>query len=366
MFGVCSFFVPLILRYCNVRWFLVIGPTGYAVYIAGLMYFQAQGEMVFPLVLSVYWGMGSSLVWVSTTYISMAYATRAQKGHFINNQWLGLASGSLVGAAVAFGANIHKSKAAGVSQGVLGAWLSIHIGAAIAAYIFILPSGRVKTKDGSVIPAGSMIMGDLTFMQTLREMAGTWVSAKVLLVALAMFSSDFWLVFVGSYNARNFSLRARSLNTLLYWAIQIPAAEALSRLLDRKGWTNRQRGAAGFCTLFVMVCASWFGYYLWQGLNIESASMKNEITVIDWADGAAYVKGLVVYLIFGLSYPSESTQQPSVGEGAADTASVPRRARVLLLDARSRGLAPHDLLLRHLQGPAGHGPVSRLRHPDVS
>lgn len=356
----CSFFVPLILRYCNVRWFLVIGPTGYAVYIAGLMYFQARGEMVFPLVLSVYWGMGSSLVWVSTTYISMAYATRKEKGHFINNQWLGLASGSLVGAAVAFGANIHKSKAAGVSQGVLGAWLAIHLCAALAAFFFILPSDRVKTKDGSTIPAGSMIMGDLSFMQTLREMAGTWVSPKVLLVALAMFSSDFWLVFVGSYNARNFSLRARSLNTLLYWAIQIPAAEALSRLLDRKGWTNRQRGAAGFCTLFVMVCASWFGYYLWQGLNIESASMKNKIEVIDWADGTAYVKGLVVYLIFGLSYPSEYSSATPL------TFSLPRRARVLLLDAGVRGLAPYDLLLWHLQGSPGYRPVSGVRHPNVS
>lgn len=305
VFGVGSFFIPILLRYCSVRWFLILGPTGYAVYIACLMYFQARDEMILPIVLSVYFGAGGAMIWVSTTYISMAYATRKEKGHFVNNQWLGLAFGSVVGAAVAFGANIHKDTEGGVSQAVLGGWLAIHMSAAVAAFFLILPAHRVKTRDGSIIPAGHMIMGEISLKQTFKELGAAWISAPVLLTLLAMFTSDFWLVFTGFFNARNFSLRARSLNTLLYWAVQIPTAEILSRLLDKKGWTNRQRGAAGFCCLFGGVCASWLGYWIWQGLNMESASMENEIVVIDWADGARYVKGAIVYIIFGIFYPSE-------------------------------------------------------------
>lgn len=235
----------------------------------------------------------------------MAYSTTATRGRFINNQWIGLAAGSVIGAAVAFGANIHKSKAAGVSYGVLGGWLAIHVVASICAYFVVLPSDRVVAEDGHVIPTGHDILGDLTFMQTLKDIVRTFGSKKVLLAALAMFSSDFWLVFVGGFNARNFSLRARSLNTFLYWFMQMPTAMALSYLLDRKGWSQRKRGMAGFTLLVVMVCGSWFGYYLWQGLHPTSANPLTPIEVIDWADGAHYVGGLFVYLIFGLSYPGK-------------------------------------------------------------
>lgn len=270
------------------------------------MYFQARNEMVFPLILSIWQGVGGACVWVGTTYISMAYSTSATRGRFINNQWVGVAMGSVVGAAVAFGANIHKNKAAGVSYGVLGAWLAIHVVASIAAFFVVLPSDRVQTRDGHAIPSGRDILGDLTVLGTITDMARTFATPKVLLAALAMLSSDFWLVFVGGFNARNFSLRARSLNTLLYWALQMPTAMALSYLLDRPGWSQRKRGLAGFGALVVMVCGSWFGYYLWQGLHPASANPANKITVIDWADGAHYIGGMFVYLIFGLSYPGMS------------------------------------------------------------
>lgn len=254
------------------------------------------------------------MVWVGTTYISMSYSSTATRGRFINNQWMGISFGSVVGAAVAFGANFYKSQAAGVSQAVLGGWLAIHLSAATGAFFLILPSDRVVA--GHKIPDGRDILGEQSAVETLKEIGSTLMSPKVLLAALAMFSSDFWLAFVGSFNAHNFSLRSRSLNTFLYCesgyllhvrlmpgVMQIPTAAALSYLLDRRGWSHRKRGAAGFAVLVVMVLGSWFGYYLWQGLYPASANPYNDIEVIDWADGGKYVGGLFVYLIFGLSYP---------------------------------------------------------------
>lgn len=81
VFGLLSFFMPVLLRYCSrffsvhlasfltkelilafldVRWFLILDPTGYAAYILGLIYFQAQDKLAFPLVLGVYFGIGVS------------------------------------------------------------------------------------------------------------------------------------------------------------------------------------------------------------------------------------------------------------------------------------------------------------------
>ncbi|WVW85896.1 hypothetical protein I302_107934 [Kwoniella bestiolae CBS 10118] len=304
VFGVASFFAPLLLRYCSVRWFLIIGPTGYAAYIAGLIYFQAKDQIALPLVFGVYFGLGSALTWVGTTYISVSYPTKAIKGHFINNQWIGLACGSVIGAAIAFGSNIHKSKAAGVSYGVLGAWMAIHLAAAIGAFFLILPSHRVTQASGEGIPAGHDVMEGQSPGAILKEIGQTLTNPKMLLVILAMLSSDFWLVFIGTWNSHNFSLRARSLNTLLYWAIQLPTAELLTRLLDHKTWSKRRRGLTGFALLFTLVTASWFAFYLWQGLNMSTASPAPLKSVVDWSQGTHYVKGLVVYLFFGLSYPT--------------------------------------------------------------
>jgi hypothetical protein len=109
----------------DVRTFLIVGPTGYAAYIIGLMYFQAKDQIVLPLVLGVYFGLGSAAIWTGTTYMSMAYSTPATKGHFINNQWIGLACGSLVGSAIAFGSNFHKNKVT-VSMGFACCRLSLY------------------------------------------------------------------------------------------------------------------------------------------------------------------------------------------------------------------------------------------------
>ncbi|OCF30948.1 hypothetical protein I316_07354 [Kwoniella heveanensis BCC8398] len=310
VFGVASFFAPLLLRYCSVRWFLVIGPTGYAAYIAGLIYFQAKDQIALPLVFGVYFGLGSALTWVGTTYISVSYPTKATKGHFINNQWIGLACGSIIGAAIAFGSNIHKSKAAGVSYGVLGAWMAIHLAAAIGAFFLILPSDRVTQESGEGIPAGHHIMEGQSPGDILKEIGQTITNPKMLLVILAMLSSDFWLVFIGTWNSHNFSLRARSLNTLLYWAIQHmeqakKRVDWLWYVVRTAHWYSEEVSSPWFTALlFTLVTASWLAFYLWQGLNMSTAGPAPLKSVVDWSQGAHYVKGLVVYLLFGLSYPT--------------------------------------------------------------
>jgi hypothetical protein len=66
--------------------------------------------------------------------------------------------------------------------------------------------------------------------------------------------------------------------------------------------------------LFFVVCASWTGYFIWQGLHMQTANRSNKIQVIDWNDGGRYGGGLIVYLLFGLAYPSEYSLSTAHGE----------------------------------------------------
>lgn len=162
---------------------------------------------------------------------------------------MGLALGSTIGSAIAFGANFNKNSLAGVSYGVLAAWAAIHVAACLFAYILFLPPHRVRSPLGHPIPAARDIMGlDTTPLSILKEIGRTLTSPKVLFAFAAMFSSDFWLVFIGSWNAAHFTLRTRSLNSFCYWLIQLPVAYLLSFILDRPGWSRRKRGTVGFCS----------------------------------------------------------------------------------------------------------------------
>lgn len=88
---------------------------------------------------------------------------------------------------------------------------------------------------------------EVNLKHILKEIGQTLISPKVLFAVAAMLSSDFWLVFIGSWNASHFTLRTRSLNSFCYWILQIPVAYGLSKVLDRPGWSPRKRGTVGFC-----------------------------------------------------------------------------------------------------------------------
>ncbi|PWN52671.1 hypothetical protein IE53DRAFT_366991 [Violaceomyces palustris] len=314
LYGVFSFLGCLTMLFLDPRWMLVIGPTGYAVYILSMIYFQKTSDMIFSLILCIYWGLGSSFIWVGSTYVSMVYSTPANKGQFINDQWIGLSLGSVVGASIALGANLHKDKVAGVSVGVLCAWLAIHLSAALAAFFLLKPPSKVIGSNGKPIPIGRKVEGRspewkaerlVKAKKLARELILTLTTdPKVYLAALTMFGSDFWLVYIGSWNSYHFTLRARSLNNFCYWLVQIPAALLLSKLLDgSKGLNRRSRGILGFSILSLVTISSWVALWVWQSLRHDGMDRSLPHSTIDWKD-KDWVGGFIVYIIFGLSYPT--------------------------------------------------------------
>lgn len=62
------------------------------------------------------------------------------------------------------------------------------------AFFFILPTGRVETPHGHIIPAGADAVGrESSAASLMKEMFRTATQPKVLLVMAAMLTSDFWL-----------------------------------------------------------------------------------------------------------------------------------------------------------------------------
>lgn len=80
--------------------------------------------------------------------------------------------------------------------------ISIH--ASLVAFFFVLPTNRVETPHGHIIPAGADVIGrERSAFAIIKDIYKTASQPKVLLVMAAMITSDFWLyVFLCSHAAR--------------------------------------------------------------------------------------------------------------------------------------------------------------------
>jgi hypothetical protein len=69
---------------------------------------------------------------------------------------------------------------------------------------------------------------------------------------------------MNDYNGALFTIRARSLNNLLYWVAQIPCSFFVGRLLDMQYFRRRVRAFTGWAVLFTIVWAMHIWAYFYQ------------------------------------------------------------------------------------------------------
>jgi hypothetical protein len=99
---------------------------------------------------------------------------------------------------------------------------------------------------------------------------------------------------IPTLSAYSFNLRTRSLNSVLFWGIQIPATFLFSLILDNTKFRRRARGIIALMVSLVIVGASW-------GLTI-AVQVKHGLVrdakspAWDWTDF------LFVILLTGIAY----------------------------------------------------------------
>ena len=69
---------------------------------------------------------------------------------------------------------------------------------------------------------------------------------------------------LNDYNGALFSIRARSLNDLVYWMAQMVASPLIGLLLDAPGLNRRMRAFVGWSVLFLMVFVVHIWAYFYQ------------------------------------------------------------------------------------------------------
>ncbi|KAI0935594.1 hypothetical protein AcV5_003976 [Taiwanofungus camphoratus] len=293
-FAFTAFFAGSINNVLGSRLTLLLGSTGYALYIGSYLAVDIHpGAGAFVITAGAILGICAGLLWTAQGSLMLAYPTENEKGIFIGIFWSIFNLGGVVGASVSLGQNFH-SEANAVGKGT---------------YIGFL----VLTMMGVLIPMlmanpHKMIRSDGTKVTTLRhpswktELYGLWVTIStdpwiILLFPMFFASNWFYTWQFNDFNAALFNIRARALNNLVYWLAQIVGSVSIGFLLDQRGLARRFRAFSGWCVLMCMVFIVHIWAYFYQK-HYTRASVA-DVPKLDIHD-KAYVGRIWLYIFCGM------------------------------------------------------------------
>ena len=117
---------------------------------------------------------------------------------------------------------------------------------------------------------------------------------------IPMAATEMSSALIPTLSAYSFNLRTRSLNSVLFWAVQIPATFLFSIILDNSKFRRRTRGVIALTVSLIIVLASWaltIAVQVKHGLKRGAPS-----PAWDWTDGEPFVEFVFVILLTGTAY----------------------------------------------------------------
>ncbi|KZT09028.1 MFS general substrate transporter [Laetiporus sulphureus 93-53] len=298
-FAFTAFFAGSINNVLGPRLTLLLGSSGYALYIGSYLTINIHPNAgPFVIAAGAVLGVCAGMLWTAQGSLMLAYPTENEKGIFIGIFWSVFNLGGVVGASVSLGQNFHSTVSVlSICSQAIGFLILTLIGVTI-------PMLMANPKK--------MVRSDGTKVMTLRhpswktELYGLWVTLRtdptvVLLFPMFFASNWFYTWQFNDYNAALFTIRARALNNLVYWLAQILGSVSIGFLLDQRGLTRRFRAYAGWVCLFLMVFVVhiWAYFYQKQYTRAIVAQWAKDDDKIDIYE-RKYVGRIWLYIFCGM------------------------------------------------------------------
>ncbi|KAF9466868.1 major facilitator superfamily domain-containing protein [Collybia nuda] len=294
-FAAGAFFSGSVTNKIGARLSLLLGSTGYALYIGSFLAMNIHpGAGAFVIAAGVVLGFCAGLLWTAQGSLMLAYPTEDQKGKFIGVFWAIFNLGAVVGASVSLGQNFH-SKANSVGNGTYIGFLVLTLIGVTIPLLMVNPNKMIRT-DGTKVTAPRHPSWKV-------EIWGLWLTLRtdpLILLLFPMFFASNWFYTwqFNEYNNALFNIRARSLNNLVYWMAQILGSVSIGFLLDQHSITRRRRAFAGWTILLGMVFVVHVWAYFYQK-GYTRQSIPPDAEKMDIFDHG-YVAKLWLYIFCGL------------------------------------------------------------------
>ncbi|KAI0799885.1 major facilitator superfamily domain-containing protein [Xylaria sp. FL0064] len=297
VFAVVGFFSGSFANKLGIKITLSLGGIGYSLYSASFLCYNHTKNEGFVTFAGAFLGVSAGLLWTAQGAIMMSYPLEKSKGRYISSFWVIFNAGGVIGALIVLVQNLNNTSGT-VTDGTYAAFIVLMFAGAVLA-LFLVNADKVIREDGSKV----IVMKEPTWQS---EIYGLWECIRlapwvVLLFPMFFASNIFYTYQQNGVNGAHFNLRARSLNSLLYWLAQILGALVYGTALDFSKVRRSVRAKAALVTLLVLTFAIWGG-----GYAFEKNQPPREITVqpdyekfkIDYTD-PGYIGPAFLYIFYG-------------------------------------------------------------------
>ncbi|TNY24054.1 major facilitator superfamily domain-containing protein [Rhodotorula diobovata] len=252
-FAVVGFFSGSVINRIGARLAFSIGAAGYALYMGSLLNYNIRATNGFVVAAGALLGVSAGLLWTAQGSLVLSYATEAQKGRLFGLFWFIFHMGATLGSAIEVGLTWQSTDNT-VGNAVYAAFLAIAAVGALIPFLLVDPATMVRSDGTRVIPP--------IHPTWKNEFQGMWQLVRketvVLLLFPLFFSSNFMYTWEqNSYNGALGTLRARSLNSLLFWLAQMFGAGIFGVLIDLEQFRRKNRAWVGLGFLLAFHMAIW-------------------------------------------------------------------------------------------------------------
>ena len=293
-FSIFGFFGGTVANKIGLRLTLAFGGFGYCIYLVSLLVYKHTRNAGFLIFAGCLLGACAGLLWTAQGAIMTAYPLEKQKGRFIAIFWVIFNLGAVIGALIPLAQNMH-STAPEVNDGTYYGFIALML------FGFLLSCGLcnphfVIRKDGSRVMMMKQPTWKSEFIGLFETLRTDWYI--VFLFPFFLASNWFYTYHFQDVNFAYFNVRTRSLNSVLYWSMQMVGAAIFGYALDMERFSRRARAKGAIAAIFTLTMVIWGGGFKFQqGYNREMVGAEDYVKK-DFQD-SGYVGPMFLYMFYG-------------------------------------------------------------------
>jgi hypothetical protein len=205
---------------------------------------------------------------------------------------------------IPLGQNIHVTEKAAVTDGTYIGFLILTLIGALLAWTLVDGKDVIR-KDGSKV----ILMKNPSWKSELLGLGETILSDPYILLLFPMFFASNWFYTYqfGDFNGTYFNTRTSTLNSIIYWLMQIIGAFSFGYFLDIHSIRRTVRAKIAWVSLFVLTFVIWGGGYKFQTRYTRADVNKgvatpndpsDDFVTMDWTDHG-YAGPMFLYMFYG-------------------------------------------------------------------
>ncbi|PWN87222.1 MFS general substrate transporter [Acaromyces ingoldii] len=295
LLGVVCLFGGPIVAILGPRWSLAIGTMGDPLFGAAVYCNTRYGTQWFLVFAAVLRGIASGHFWCAEGSLIIGYPRAQHRGRSITTWVFFKELGGIVSSSIYLGLSAKDNKAGHFGYSVYYVTIAIMC-AGLPIALLLSPTNKVRHADGTPLDTSSPAIKRGTWREEYARLLRLLSRRDVALILPFALYAYFYYSFAHTYNTRHFSVRGRSLVSLLTEISSVLGSLLVACFVDRR----RQMRGIGLVTAFVLViCAAFWAYFAWAALAPPAKRL-------DWSDPDFARYAMSIVLVF-LSQQSAQT-----------------------------------------------------------